>query len=186
MTDSEIVELYWQRSETAIVETKNHYHRYLSKIAFQFLFNEEDVEECMNDTYLAAWNSRPDHRPDVLSMYLGKLVRRISIDLVRKKNRQKRKASEYDLSLEELGDTFADNNSPETALDATQLSRLIGDFLRTLPAETRTIFIGRYYYLDPVKEVAKYNGVSVVKVKTVLHRTRKKLKEYLEKEGYHV
>ncbi len=186
MTDKEIVEMYWQRDEAAISETRNQYHRYLSKIAYQFLFNEEDVEECVSDTYLAAWNSMPEHRPEVLSAYLGKLVRRISIDLIRKKNRQKRKSSEYDLSLEELGDVFSDGNTPETAFDVAELGRVIGDFLRTLKPEVRTIFIGRYYYLDPVREVARYNGVSVAKAKTVLHRTRKQLKEYLEKEGYEV
>jgi len=108
MTDEEIVALYWRREEDAICETAKRYGTYLTKIALNVLSNVQDSEECVNDTYLRAWNSMPTHRPAVLSVYLGKITRQLSVDLFRRKHAQKRYASEYALCLEELGDTFSD------------------------------------------------------------------------------
>lgn len=186
MKDSEIVELYWQRNENAIQETKNRYDRYLTQIAYQVLFNKEDADECVSDTYLAAWNSMPDHRPAMLSTYLGKIVRQISIDAWRKRKRQKRQGSEYDLCLDELEDIFQETDTPEKAFDQAEFARTIEVFLHNLPKEARVLFIGRYYLCDPLKEVAAYYGFSESKAKSILHRTRKKLKKYLEKEGYFI
>ena len=184
MKDAQIVELYWNRSEEAIAETKERYHGYLMKIARQILGNEEDAEECVNDTYLAAWNSMPDHRPEMLSTYLGKITRQTAIDLWRKKNRQKRASSEYALSLEELEDMFSGGSTPEKELDAAILTQAINRFLRTLPADARNLFLGRYYYCDPLKEVAAYCGMKEAKAKSTLFRIRKNLKSFLEKEGF--
>ena len=104
MQDEKIVELYWKRDESAVRETQEKYENYLYKIAYNILSDKEDSNESVNDTYLAAWNSMPPHKPNVLSTYLGKLTRRISIDIFRKRNRIKRQVSEYALSLTELQD----------------------------------------------------------------------------------
>ena len=183
MKDAKIVELYWERDEEAIKQTQQKYGAYLAKIAYNILSDVEDSSECVNDTYWKAWNSMPDQRPCVLSSYLGKITRQLSIDVFRKKHSIKRYASEYALSLEELGDSFADNTTPEQALDAKMLDEAVSRFLRMLSDRERNTFIGRYYFFDSVKDVAAYYGMSEAKVKSMLHRTRQKLKAYLVKEG---
>ena len=184
MQDEKIVELYWNRDESAIRETQEKYENYLYKIAYNILSDKEDSNESVNDTYLAAWNSMPPHKPNVLSTYLGKLTRRISIDIFRKRNRIKRQGSEYALSLTELQDCVSGNNSPEKDYEAQILGEAINTFLRTLSQDARNVFIGRYYFLDSVKDVAKYCGISESKAKTLLFRTRNSLREYLKKEGF--
>ena len=184
MEDEQIVSLYWAREESAIRETEKKYDRYLTKIAHNILNNPEDSRESVNDTYLAAWNSMPPHRPSVLSAYLAKLTRRISIDCFRYRTRDKRLGSEYALSLSELGDCVSGGNSTEEIVNVKLLADAIGIYLRTQSAEARTAFIARYYFLDPVKEVAAALGISESKCKTLLHRTRTGLRAYLEKEGF--
>ncbi len=184
MKDEQIVSLYWDRNEEAIRQTQQKYGAYLSKIAYNVLSDLEDSRECVNDTYLKAWNSMPMHRPGVLSTYLGKITRQVSIDVFRKKNSAKRYASEYAVSLEELGDSFSDSATPEQALEAKQLDESINRFLRALPDDVRSAFIGRYYFFDSLKEVAAYCGISETKVKSMLYRTRQSLKAHLGKEGF--
>lgn len=186
MRDEKIVELYWHRDEDAIKATEEKYGAYLTKIAMNILSDPEDSKESVNDTYLAAWDSIPPNRPASLSSYLSKLVRRISIDLYRTKNREKRKASQYSLSLSELSDIIADRETPEDSLELEILGAAISEFLRTRKKVVRTAFIGRYYYLDSVKEVARYCNMSESQLKTMLYRTRKELRAYLEKEGFYV
>lgn len=186
MRDDEIVTLYWKRDERAIQETKNEYGRYLFKIANNILADLEDSRESVNDTYLAAWNSIPPQRPSVLSTYLGKLTRRISIDLFRKKNREKRRASEYALSLNELEECIPGGSMPEDEVEVKLLAKSINDFLRMQPEEARNLFIGRYYFLDSLKDVARYCGMSESKAKGILFRTRCSLKTHLEQEGFMV
>lgn len=186
MEDEKIVDLYWQRSESAIRETEIKYDRYLTKIAYNILADAEDSRESVNDTYLAAWNSMPPHRPGVLSTYLGKLTRRISIDCFRRRTRQKRGGSEYELSLSELGDCVSGGNTTEEIINVKLLADAIGIFLRLQSVEARNAFIGRYYYLDSLKEVAAYCGMTESKCKTLLFRTRVALKEYLREEGFEV
>ena len=184
MKDTDIVSLYWDRNEDAIHQTQIKYGAYLSKVAYNILANFEDSKECVNDTYLAAWNSIPTNRPNNLATYLGKITRQITIDLFRRKNRTKRYASEYAISLDELGESFSDRTTPEQELDAKLLIETINRFLRTLPDDARNTFIGRYYFFDSIKEVAAYCGMTESKHKTTLHRTRQSLKAYLEKEGF--
>lgn len=186
MEDEQIVSLYWQRNESAIRETEVKYSRYLTKIAYNILSDLEDSRESVNDTYLAAWNSIPPHRPGVLSTYLAKITRRISIDRFRYRTRDKRRASEYEISLSELGDCVSGGNTTEEAVNVKLLADAIGIFLRLQSEEARNVFIGRYYFLDSVKDVAAYCGITESKCKTVLHRTRLALKEYLIKEGFAV
>ena len=184
MEDTQIVSLYWQRKEEAIDRTEEKYGRYLTTIAYNILADLEDSRESVNDTYLAAWNSIPPHKPDVLSTYLGKLTRRISIDLFRKKTSQKRSAGEYDLSLEELGECVSGADATREEVEAKLLAEAIASYLQTQSQETRNVFIGRYYYMDPVKEIARYCRISESKVKILLYRARQGLRDYLEKEGF--
>lgn len=184
MEDAQIVSLYWDRDESAIRETETKYGRYLTKIACNILNDVEDGRESVNDTYLAAWDSMPPHRPGILSAYLAKLTRRISIDRFRYRTRDKRMGSEYALSLEELGDCVCGGDTTQEAVNEKLLADAIGIYLRLLPEDARTAFVGRYYFLDPLKEVAAYCGMSESKAKSLLYRTRVGLKEYLRKEGY--
>lgn len=184
MQDEEIVELYWQREEGAIRETEKKYGRYLTKIAYNVLSDWEDSRESVNDTYLKAWNSIPPLKPSFLSGYLGKITRQIAIDIYRKKNCAKRGKSEYALSLSELDDCLSAGNTTQQDVDLHILSQSIQDYLRTLPVEIRDLFIGRYYYADSIAKVASYYNMSEAKVKSILYRTRLKLREHLEKEGF--
>jgi len=184
MEDEQIVSLYWQRSESAIVATQQKYGSYLLTIARNILSDLEDSEESINDTYLAAWNSIPPHRPQVLRTYLGKLTRRISIDLFRMRNREKRRASEYAISLAELEECLAGGTMPEEELEEQALADAISRYLRTLPDKARNCFIGRYYFLDSLGEVAWYCGISESAAKSLLLRTRRGLREFLQKEGF--
>lgn len=184
MEDAQIVSLYWDRDEAAIRETEIKYDRYLTKIACNILNDMEDSRESVNDTYLAAWDSMPPHKPSILSAYLAKLTRRISIDRFRYRTRDKRLSSEYAVSLTELEDCLSGGDTTEDAVNVKLLADAIGIYLRLLPENARTAFIGRYYFLDPLKEVAAYCGMSESKTKSLLYRTRLGLKDYLEKEGY--
>lgn len=184
MEDAEIVALYWARNEDAITQTKTKYGAYLNRVAYNILADLEDSQECVSDTLLAAWRSMPDNRPKNLRTYLGKITRQVSIDLYRRRNRMKRYASEYAISLEELGDSFTDGRTPEDELNARLLTETVNRFLRTLPDEARNTFIGRYYFFDSVKNVARYCGMSESKCKSILYRTRQRLKVYLQKEGF--
>ena len=184
MQDDMIVDLYWQRNESAVRETQNKYGAMLMKIAMNILCDRSDSEESVNDTYLAAWNSIPPQKPALLSAYLSKLNRRISIDLFRKRSSQKRAASEYALSLTELDDVISGGEMPEEELDAALLAKAISTFLRTLSRDEQTAFIGRYFYLDSVKDVSAYCGMKEARVKSMLYRTRCKLRTYLTEEGF--
>ena len=181
--DEQILELYRQRDESAIRETERKYGRYLAKIAYGILANAEDSRESVSDAYLGAWNSIPPHRPDVLSAYLAKLTRRCSIDIFRRRHREKRRESEYALSLDELADCVSGGDSPEEAVALSELTQAIEAYLRSLDSEARTVFIGRYFFLDSVRKIAVYRHMSESKVKSLLFRTRKGLRGYLIKEG---
>lgn len=186
MQDEEIVALYWRRDENAIRETERKYGRYLSKIAYNILTDYEDSKESVNDTYLKAWNSMPPHKPDFLAAYLGKIIRQQSIDIYRSRNREKRKASEYALSLSELEECVSGGDTTGQTMDGYLLAEAINAYLYKLPQEERSTFVGRYYYMDSIKEISDYQGMSQSKVKTLLYRTRQGLKKYLEQEGFYL
>lgn len=186
MQDEQIISLYWQRNETAIEETEKKYGRYLATIAYNVLADPEDTKESVNDTYLNAWNSIPPQKPNVLSAYLAKITRSISIDILRRKKRGKRVPSEYVTSLSELSDCVTDGQNVEAEIDDKQLTAAINDFIRALPDEARHAFVGRYFYMDPLREVARYCGMSESKAKSLLYRTRCSLKAHLQKEGFEV
>lgn len=184
MQDDAIVDLYWQRNEQAIEATEKKYGRYLLKIAAGFLSDPLDREESISDTYLAAWDTIPPQRPASLSAYLSKLVRRISIDRLRRATAQKRGGTEYDLSLSELAGCVAGGTTPEASLEAKQLAKTLNTFLRQLPEQERNLFIGRYYFMDSLKETARYCGMAESKAKSMLFRIRCRLREHLMKEGF--
>lgn len=186
MQDKEIVALYWNRNEEAIRETAQKYGAYLMTIAWNVLSDTLDSEECVNDTYFRTWNSIPENRPESLSCFLARITRSLAVDQYRKKHAQKRYASEYTLSLEELGDVFASGSTPEQEFYAEALQDALNTFLHRLSPTARNVFIGRYFFFDPVKKIASYCGIAEGTVKSSLHRTRQALKDYLMKEGFDV
>lgn len=186
MSDDQIVTLYWQRDETAIAATEERYGNYLFRIAYNILANREDCCESVNDTYLRAWYSMPPHRPSVLSTYLGKITRQLSIDIYRKRHRAKRKNSEYAISLSELEECVSGGETPEERISARLLGESINCFLRTLSPDARALFVGRYYFMDPLKKVAAYCNMTESKAKSLLFRTRNQLREYLREDGFEV
>lgn len=183
MDDKEIVALYLNREETAISATATKYGNYCYSIAYNILFNKEDAEESVNDTYLSAWNSIPPHEPEVLSAFLGKIVRNVSLKRWRDKRAQKRGNGEITLAYEELADCIPAKNTIEDELEAKEIAGHINTFLFQLPATERNIFILRYWYFDSIASIAKQFGFSKSKVKSILFRTRAKLRTKLKKEG---
>ena len=184
MEDREIIELYMARREDAIHQTQRKYHKYLLKVAYNILGDRQDSEESVNDTYLAAWSSIPSQNPQDLSTYLSRITRGKAIDIYRKQNSEKRRQSQYALSLEELSECFTDGNTPEEVMVNKALGDSISAFLRTLPNDARNAFISRYFFFDSLKEVAKNCGIRESRLKSLLYRTRQALREYLIKEGF--
>lgn len=184
MQDDMIVDLYWQRDENAVRETEQKYGRYLFKIANNILADYEDSSESVNDTYLKAWNSMPPHKPAHLASYLGKITRELSIDIYRGRNRKKRKASEYELSLFELSECVSGKDTAQEIVDLHILAEALNSYLLTLTPQARNTFVARYYYMDSIEEISGYYKMSRSKIKSMLYRTRQGLKSYLEKEGF--
>lgn len=185
MTDTEIVELYWQRSEEAIAQTMGRYGAYLMKLALNILHIREEAEECVNETYLSAWNQMPSDRPQKLLPYLGRISRCLALNRYDYLNAQKRGA-DFTLQLSELEECLSGPDLVEQQVDEQALAKTISDFLRTLDEESRNMFIRRYWYSDPIKEIAKRYAVRESKVKSQLFRVRGRLREHLRKEGFSV
>ena len=184
MEDSEIVQLYWDRNEAALTETAAKYGGYCTVIAQNILHNAEDAEECVNDTYLNAWNTMPPHKPQTLSTFLGKLVRNLSFNRFKRLHSEKRGGFEQAAILEELGEIISDHESVEDSVFRKEVLNEINAFLAALPAEKRYLFIRRYWYSDSVAEIAKHCRRSENAVSVDLNRLRKKLRNDLEKRGY--
>ena len=170
MEDGEIIELYWRRDEAAIAQSEKKYGTYCRAVICRILQLPEDVEECLVDTWMAAWNAMPPQRPTVLRTFLGRLSRNLSINRALHDKARKRGGGEVTAALEELREIGG--GSAEEAVEQAELGRLIDRFLR------------RYWFLDSVEEIARRYGLRGGSVKTRLHRTRKKLREYLKQEGY--
>ncbi len=183
MDDQAIVDLYFARSEAAIQQTDAKYGPYCYSIAYHILTNNEDAEESVSDTYLAAWNNMPPRRPSVLATFLGKLTRYISLNRWKHRSAQKRGGGEMPLALEELGECVAGNGDVETQFARKETIRAFRRFLDTLPETERRVFLRRYWYLDSNAEICQRFVFSESKVKSMLFRTRKKLHEALEQEG---
>ena len=176
MEDAAIVALYWARDEQALAETAAKFGAYCRKIADNILHSAHDAEECENDTWLAAWNSMPTNRPARLAPYL----RRTGLPTAAA---QKRGSGQTCAPLDELAECVAAPGSVEDSFDAAETGRLISAFLRTLPEETRSIFLRRYWYCDATADIAARYGLTESKVRVTLHRTRGKLAAYLQERG---
>ena len=183
MEDKQIIDLYWKRSETAIIETARKYGKYCRYIAFNILRNNEDIEECVNDTYLRAWNNIPPHYPSVLKTFLGKITRNLSLDKYEQLHAKKRNNGQMPLIFDEIQECLPSLNDTENIIEEIALTDILNHFLSSLSLEQRKIFMRRYWYLSPIKEIANEYGISESKVKMSLFRSRNKLKNLLEKEG---
>ena len=183
MDDKNIVDLYWEKSEAAIAQTDAKYGKYCRYISYNVLKNKEDSEECVNDTYLRAWESMPPTRPQYLAAFLGKITRNLSLDRYRKNAARKRGGGQVEYVLEELKECIPSSKCTEEIVDELALTKVLNDFVGGLDEEKRKIFMRRYWYMSSVREIADDYEFTVSKVKMVLMRTRNELKELLEKEG---
>lgn len=182
--DGAIVDMYFARDERAIAETGNKYGGYLNRVAMNVLEDALDASECVNDTYLGAWNAMPPTRPAVLKAFLGKLTRRISLNRLRRRLTLRRGGGEAAASIEELGEILPSSDDAESKAEARELTRALDRFLGELPARERDIFMRRYWYFDSLATIARASGKSEAAVKSQLHRTREKLRGFLEEEGW--
>ncbi len=180
MDDAGIVDLYWQRSERAIEETDRKYGPYCRTIAYNILHDAEDTEECVDDTWMGAWGSMPDKRPARLSAFLGRITRNLALNRIARQNSRRRGGGELPLALEELGDCVPSAFDLEEELEAKELEEQLRRFISQLPKAQRRVFLGRYYYLLSIEELADRSGFSQSKVKSMLFRTRQKLLAALE------
>lgn len=183
MKDHEIVDLYWERKESAISATAEKYGKYCHAISYNILHNDEDAEECVNDTYLGAWKSIPPRRPERLSTYLGKITRNLSLNRFKQYNAEKRGLGQSALVLSELEDCIPGETGVERIAEEKVLVSSIDQFLWAQPEQKRNIFIRRYWYLYPIRDIAENYGVSESKVASMLFRMRNELKTHLEQEG---
>lgn len=184
MEDCAIVGLYWDRDEQAIPATSEKYGRYCTSIAKNILGNIEDAEECVNDTYLNAWNSMPPHKPDVLSTFLGKITRNLSLNRYKYNTAEKRGGGEAVVVLDELSEVVSDTDIVEQEIERKELVNAINTFLDTLDLKKRSIFICRYWYFDSVEDIATGFGMTENNVSVTLNRLRKKLQQYLAERGF--
>ena len=182
LEDSKIISLFYERSEQAIVELSQKYGAAIRKTAANILKSRLDVEECANDTYLGVWNTIPPQHPNPLVSYVCKIARNIAVNRYHANTAEKRNGN-YDLVLDELEECLPSGFNVETELEAKELTEAINRFLQTLEKEDRFLFVRRYWYADSVKSVAKQFGFSESKVKSMLMRTRTKLKQKLAEEG---
>ena len=187
MDDSRIVELFLSRDESAVSHAAGKYGSKLRSIANRILDDPAAAEECENDTYLAAWDLIPPNEPrNYLFSFLSKITRHIALDMIRKRNSDKRSAVFCELTDEMAECLPADIPGVEDEVVAEELSALITSFLKTRSEEQQTVFVRRYWHFDSIDEIAKLTGFSKSKVKMILSRTRRDLRERLRKEGYTV
>ena len=183
MEDEAIIRMYWARDEEAIARTRDKYGRFCHEIAFHILRQRQDTEECLNDTWLRAWNAMPEDWPRALMAYLGKITRNLAITRYRGAHAEKRGGGTLEIALDELGECVAAGGSVERTVERREAAQRISAFLRTLSEEQCDLFVRRYWYMDSIEELAARFGMSESRVKSSLFRTRKKLRTCLEREG---
>ncbi|HCF50233.1 MAG TPA: RNA polymerase subunit sigma-70 [Syntrophomonas sp.] len=186
MNDEQIIELYWQRNEKAIQATKTKYGSYCHTIAYNILGHREDANECVNDTWLQAWNAMPPQRPARLRMFLAKITRNLSFNKFKAKRAKKRGGGEIEIVLDELEECLADKSNVESAYQAKELGQSINQFVRTLSERDGNIFVRRYFFTESVADISGRFRMTPNNVMVVLSRARQKLKTHLEREGYAV
>ena len=186
MDDDKIVALYWERDEKAIEETDFKYKKYLFSIAYNMVHDRLACEDCLNDTYLGAWNAIPPTKPSALKAFLTTITRRIAIKRYHSNLRQRVIPSELTVSLSEIEDFVAGDGDVDSEFDAERLGRIISDFVRSLSERKQFIFISRYYLADPIDTIARDLSLSRSMVHKQLAAIRSALKEKLESEGYSI
>lgn len=184
MEDVQIVQLYWERDQQAILATSEKYGNYCASIAKNILGSSQDAEECVNDTYLGAWNAMPPHRPSLLPAFLGKITRNLSINRYKHNTAEKRGGGETAAVLEEMAELVSGTGSVEQESDRRELLEAIDEFLKRLPPEKRKIFVCRYWYFDSVARIASRFGKTENQISVTLHRLRGKLRVCLLERGF--
>lgn len=182
MEDHAIIDLYWAREERALEETDRKYGAYCRTVARNILRSPEDTEECVNDTWLRAWNTMPPQRPGMLGAFLGKITRNLSLDRCRLLRADKRGGGSVAVALEELGDCVSAGDTVEEAVEYGELTRLLDAFLRQLPEKECCLFLRRYWYLDSLRDMSLRFSMTEGSVKAMLFRTRTKLRTYLAQQ----
>ena len=181
MDDKHIVDLLWARDERGLQMIQQHYANYCKSIARRIVPCEQDAEECVNDTWRRVWEAIPPHRPERLSLFVGKITRHLAINRAKELTREKRGGGELTLALDELSECLPDTGGD--AADGFVLRDMLNAFVISLPERQQRVFLQRYWYLCPIETIAAQNGMRESAVKMSLLRTREKLKQYLEKEG---
>ncbi len=184
MEDCQIVQLYWDRNEQAIPATSEKYGSYCTSIAKNILGNNQDVEECVSDTYLSAWNAIPPHKPSVLSAFLGKIIRNISFNRYKHNTADKRGGGEMALILDELGECVSGHDDLEQTVDRKEVLYAINQFLGRLSPVKRNIFVRRYWYAESITDIAGRYKMTANHVSVQLNRIRHQLKLYLQERGH--
>jgi RNA polymerase sigma-70 factor (ECF subfamily) len=183
LNDASIIEMLWERDERAISEMKQSYEKLCFNVAGSILSQPEDREECVNSAYMNVWRSIPPNRPSNLKNYICRVVKNYALNIIKHNSADKR-SPEMAVSLDELSECIPDGRSIEDSVSAEQLGAAISSFLKSQPEKYRKVFVRRYWYSDSVEEIGKFYGMNEKTVATYLFRMRKKLKEYLQKEGY--
>ena len=186
MEDRQIIDLFWSRDEQAISALDEKYGEFCRYIAFNILKSREDCEECVNDTYLRVWNVIPPQRPDFFRAFLSRITRNLAFDMCKSKARAKRGGGEAVISISEMEGSISSYSDAQEDYAVKELGEAIGRFLRTLSERDRDIFVAKYYFVSSVDEISEKLGLSSKYVWNILARTRIKLKNFLEKEGYSI
>ena len=184
--DEKIIELFLKRDEAAVSCASEKYGAYCTAVAGRILADRSDVEECVSDTWLGAWNSIPPHIPEVLRTFLGKITRNLSLKRLRENTAGKRGGTMADLALDELVEITAGSENVESGVETEELAASINGYLAGIGQEQRKIFVMRYWYFSPVAEIAGSLGVTESKVKMTLKRVRDGLRDRLKEEGYDI
>jgi len=185
LDDLRIIELYWERSEDAILETEHKYGKLCRYIIRNILANEQDGEECVNDTYLGAWNAMPPRKPNILSAFIGKIARNQALKKYEYVTAERRNP-EAALSLMELEECVSSRDAVETEFESKRIEKAISDFLWRQDEDKRMVFIRRYWHFEPIAVISRRAGYSESKVTSMLYHTRQKLRVYLESEGIEI
>ena len=184
INDETIVRMFFERNEQALTEVLEKYGSYVRSIARNILGNHEDIEECVNDTWLQAWKSIPPNHPADLKAYLGKITRNLSFNRYQKEHALKRGGGEIDAVLDELEECIPGGSEPEEEILKQELAMEINAFLTKLPKEKRNLFVSRYYFADSIPAIANRFGISENAVSVRLNRLRKQLKAHLKERGF--
>ncbi len=184
MEDADIIDLYWSRNEQAIHETDRKYRLYCLSVSENILRDRQDSEECVNDTWLRAWNAIPPDRPIHLKMFLAKITRALSVDKLRQKFAAKRGGGEVAAVIDELAECIPSSEDVHSTIERMELDMVINNFLSTISEKERKVFLCRYFFAESIKEISERYGLKGNTIPVILSRTRQKLKKHLLKEGY--